>query len=346
MFIREKREEIENKEEDEKKEEEHKFAPLLNVEPCTVNHGYVIEIADGKSVEVDKNEAVIVCHEKVVEIPIKEGGILRVHGERTLGAAKALMNAKIDEPRISDIPVVELNKLTVKNCYLLPRIDDLFDQLQGACYFSKIDLRSGYHQLHVHEDDILKTAFRMRYGHFEFTVMLFGLTNAPAVFMDLMNQVCKPYLDKFVIVFIDDILIYSKTKEEHEVHLKLVLELLMCRCVGVGMVRDAGETSKEPDDHLDAASSLSGLGPSSSDSSLTEPVPSASNSSPSVSVSTIGSEVPQYLFHEGRVEDDVGDADKEGVSDSGEVESDGEVVECGEAILVSDASIGSDSSFE
>ncbi|GKA07158.1 putative reverse transcriptase domain-containing protein [Tanacetum coccineum] len=120
----------------------------------------------------------------------------------------------------------ELNKLTVKNHYPLPRIKDLFDQLQGARNFSKIDLRSGYHQLRVHEDDILKTAFRTRYEHFKFTVMPFGLTNAPTVFMDLMNRVCKPYLDKFVIVFIDDILIYSKTKEDHEVHLKLVLELL------------------------------------------------------------------------------------------------------------------------
>ncbi|GJS33294.1 putative reverse transcriptase domain-containing protein [Tanacetum coccineum] len=120
----------------------------------------------------------------------------------------------------------ELNKITIKNHYPLPRIDDLFDQLQGACYFSKIDLWSGYHQLRVHEDDILKTAFRKRYGHFKFTVMPFGLTNAPAVFMNLMNRVCKPYLDNFVIVFIDDILIYSKTKEEHEVYLKLVLELL------------------------------------------------------------------------------------------------------------------------
>ncbi|GJW04551.1 putative reverse transcriptase domain-containing protein [Tanacetum coccineum] len=120
----------------------------------------------------------------------------------------------------------ELNKLTVKNRYPVMRIDDLFDQLQGSSVYSKIDLQSGYHQLRVHEKDILKTTFRTRYGHYEFQVMPFGLTNAPAVFMDLMNRVCKPYLDKFVIVFIDDILIYSKNKEEHEEHLKLILELL------------------------------------------------------------------------------------------------------------------------
>ncbi|GJW55878.1 putative reverse transcriptase domain-containing protein [Tanacetum coccineum] len=120
----------------------------------------------------------------------------------------------------------ELNKLTVKNRYPLPRIDDLFDQLQGSSVYSKIDLRSGYHQLRVRDEDIPKTAFRTRYGHYEFQVMPFGLTNAPAVFMDLMNRVCRPYLDKFVIVFIDDILIYSKTKEEHDVHLRLILELL------------------------------------------------------------------------------------------------------------------------
>ncbi|GJT99034.1 putative reverse transcriptase domain-containing protein [Tanacetum coccineum] len=120
----------------------------------------------------------------------------------------------------------ELNQLTVKNRYPLPRIDDLFDQLQWSSVYSKIDLRSGYHQLRVREEDILKTAFRTCYGHYEFQVMPFGLTNAPVIFMDLMNRVCKPYLDKFVIVFIDDILIYSKNKQEHEEHLKQILELL------------------------------------------------------------------------------------------------------------------------
>nr|GEV22102.1 putative reverse transcriptase domain-containing protein [Tanacetum cinerariifolium] len=112
------------------------------------------------------------------------------------------------------------------NRYPLPRIDDLFDQLQGSSVYSKIDLRSGYHQLRVREEDTPKTAFKTRYGHYEFKVMPFGLTNAPAVFMDLMNRVCKPYLDKFVIVFIDDILIYSKDEKEHEEHLKAILELL------------------------------------------------------------------------------------------------------------------------
>ncbi|GKC39838.1 putative reverse transcriptase domain-containing protein [Tanacetum coccineum] len=114
----------------------------------------------------------------------------------------------------------------MKNRYPLPRIDDLFDQLQGSSVYSKIDLQSSYHQLMVHEEDIPKTAFMTRYGHYEFQVMPFGLTNAPAVFMDLMNRVCMSYLDKFVIIFIDDILIYSKNKEEHEGHLKLILELL------------------------------------------------------------------------------------------------------------------------
>ncbi|GKC94534.1 putative reverse transcriptase domain-containing protein [Tanacetum coccineum] len=114
----------------------------------------------------------------------------------------------------------------MKNRYPLPRIDDLFDQLQGLSVYSKIDLRSGYHQLRVRDEDILKTAFRMRYEHYEFQVMPFGLTNTHAVFMDLMNRMCKPYLDKFVIVFIDDILIYSRNKEEHADHLRIILELL------------------------------------------------------------------------------------------------------------------------
>ncbi|GKD44117.1 putative reverse transcriptase domain-containing protein, partial [Tanacetum coccineum] len=120
----------------------------------------------------------------------------------------------------------ELNKLTVNNRYPLPRIDNLFDQLQGSSIYSKIDLRSGYHQLRLRDQDIPKTVFRNRYGHYEFQVMPFGLTNALAVFMDLMNRVCKPYLDKFVIVFIDDILIYSKDEKEHEEHLKAILELI------------------------------------------------------------------------------------------------------------------------
>ncbi|GJT62018.1 hypothetical protein Tco_1005551, partial [Tanacetum coccineum] len=140
--------------------------------------------------------------------------------------ASVLFVKKKDESFRMCIDYRELNKLTVKNRYPLPRIDDLFDQLQGSSVYLKIDLRSGYHQLRVRKEDIPKTAFRTRYGHYEFQVMPFGLTNAPAVFMDLMNRVCKPYLDKFVIVFIDDILIYSKNKGEHEEHLKLNLELL------------------------------------------------------------------------------------------------------------------------
>ncbi|GJR34642.1 putative reverse transcriptase domain-containing protein [Tanacetum coccineum] len=318
------------------------------LEPNDLGFKYEIEIASGQLVEIDKvikgckleieghvfdidlipfghgsfdviigmdwlsnYKAEIICHEKVVRIPLPDGKVLRVLGERPEEKARFLMGVKKQEeivvvrdfpevfpddlsglPPIREIefrielipgatpvakspyrlapseleelsgqlkelqdkgfirpssspwgaPVLfvkkkdgsfrmcidyrELNKLTVKNRYPLPRIDDLFDQLQGSQFFSKIDLRSGYHQLRVHEDDIPKTVFRTRYGHFEFTVMPFGLTNAPAIFIDLMNRVCRPYLDKFVIVFIDDILIYSKTQEEHVEHLRLVLELL------------------------------------------------------------------------------------------------------------------------
>ncbi|GJT65005.1 putative nucleotidyltransferase, ribonuclease H [Tanacetum coccineum] len=328
------------------------FIPLLGLEPNELGFKYEIEIASGQLVEIDKvikgckleieghvfdidlipfghgsfdviigmdwlsnYKAEIIFHEKVVRIPLPDGKVLRVLGERPEEKARFLMGAKAGDKKQEEIVVVrdflevfpddlsglppireiefrieliprampvakspyrlapseleelsgqlkelqdkgfirpssspwgapvlfvkkndgsfrmcidyrELNKLTVKNRYPLPRIDDLFDQLQGSQFFSKIDLRSGYHQLRVHEDDIPKTAFRTRYGHFKFTVMPFGLTNAPAVFMDLMNRVCRPYLDKFVIVFIDDILIYSKTQEEHVEHLRLVLRLL------------------------------------------------------------------------------------------------------------------------
>ncbi|GJZ65731.1 putative reverse transcriptase domain-containing protein [Tanacetum coccineum] len=200
---------------------------------------------------LSKYHARIICDEKVVHIPI-DGETLIIRGDRT-----QVMKKKPAEKRLEDIPVIrefpevfpedlpglppvrqvefqidlipgaapELNKLTVKNRYPLPRINDLFDQLQGSSVYSKIDLRSGYHQLRVRDEDIPKTAFRTRYKHYEF-VMPFGLTNAPAVFMDLMNRVCKPYLDKFVIVFIDDILIYSCNEEEHANHLRIILKLL------------------------------------------------------------------------------------------------------------------------
>ena len=119
-----------------------------------------------------------------------------------------------------------LNQVTIKNKYPLPRIDALFDQLRGAKVFSKIDLNSGYHQIRIKEEDIEKTAFITRYGHYEYVVMSFGLTNAPSIFMEAMNKMLHEYLDDFVVVFIDDILIYSKSDEEHECHLSLVLDAL------------------------------------------------------------------------------------------------------------------------
>ncbi|GJW26734.1 putative reverse transcriptase domain-containing protein [Tanacetum coccineum] len=196
--------------------------------------------------------AVIVCDEKLVQIPYGDETLTFCGNESSNGRESRLtviscskaqeymakgcqvflaqISAKKEEDKserkqIEDVPIVR-DFPEVLNRYPLPRIDDLFDQLQGSSIYSKIDLRSGYHQLRVREQDIPKTAFRTRYGHYEFQVMPFGLTNAPAVFMDLMNRVCKPYLDKFVIVFIDDILIYSKDEREHEEHLKAILELL------------------------------------------------------------------------------------------------------------------------
>ncbi|GJR53812.1 putative reverse transcriptase domain-containing protein [Tanacetum coccineum] len=191
-----------------------------------------------------KHDAVIVCGEKVVRIPygnktlIVEGdkGVshvkviscikARVARTTTAEATSVLFVKKKDGSFRMYIDYRELNKLTVKNRIPLSRINDLFNQLQGSSVYSKIDLRSRYHQLRIKEEDIPITAFRTRYGHFEFQVIPFGLTNVPAMFMDLMNQVCNPYLDKFIIVFIDDILVYSKDEEEHKKHLKIILELL------------------------------------------------------------------------------------------------------------------------
>ena len=140
--------------------------------------------------------------------------------------APALFAKKKDKTLRLCIDYRQLNRVTIKNRYPLPRIDDLFDQLRGARVYSKIDLRTSYHQLRVRDTDIPKTMFRTRYGHFEFTVMPFGLTNAPAAFMDLMHSVFQPYLYQFAVVFVDDILIYSQSEWEHEYHLRIVLQLL------------------------------------------------------------------------------------------------------------------------
>ena len=140
--------------------------------------------------------------------------------------APVLFAKKKDKTLRLCIDYRQLNRVTIKNRYPLPRINDLFDQLKGARVYSKIDLRTGYHQLRVREMDIPKTTFRTLYGHFEFMVMPFGLTNALAAFMDLMHRVFQPYLDQFVVVFVDDILIYSQSEKEHEDHLRVVLQLL------------------------------------------------------------------------------------------------------------------------
>ncbi|GJX28859.1 putative reverse transcriptase domain-containing protein [Tanacetum coccineum] len=206
---------------------------------------------------LSKYNVVIVCDEKIIRIPFGNE-ILIVCGDESnkghesrLNIISCTKNSKVFAERMScAAPVArapnqlapsEMKELSNQLQELFDKgfikpssspwgapvfIDDLFDQFQGSSVYSKIDLRLSYHQLRVREEDIPNTAFRTRYGHYEFQVMPFGLTNAPAVFMDLMNRVCKPYLDKFVIVFIDDILIYSKNKQEHEEHLKLILELL------------------------------------------------------------------------------------------------------------------------
>nr|GFB33096.1 putative reverse transcriptase domain-containing protein [Tanacetum cinerariifolium] len=230
------------------------FTPFIDISPTSLNTSYEVELTDGKVVSTNTvlRGCTLALYDHRFKIDLlltRLGSFDVIIGMDWLSYHRAVVDYDLSglppvreiEFRIDLIPgalpvvkspyrlapsEMELNKLTIKNRYPLPRIDDLFDQLQGACCFSKIDLRSGYHQLRVRDEDIPKTAFRTRYGHFEFTVMPFGLTNAPTIFMDLMNRVCNPYLDKFVIVFIDDILIYSKSEEEHEVHLKTILDLL------------------------------------------------------------------------------------------------------------------------
>nr|GEV54564.1 putative reverse transcriptase domain-containing protein [Tanacetum cinerariifolium] len=203
------------------------FSALLDVAPSTLDTSYALELVDGRISETN-----VVLRGSPAEMQelstqlqeLSDRGFIRPSSS-PWGAPVLFVKKKDGSFRMC-IDYRELNKLTVKNRYPLLRIDDLFDQLQGLRVYSKIDLRSGYHQLRVPEEDISKTAFRTRYGHYEFYVMPFGLTNVQAVFMDLMNRLCKPYLNRFVIVFIDDILIYSKSRKEHKGHLKLIMRLL------------------------------------------------------------------------------------------------------------------------
>nr|GEW37783.1 reverse transcriptase domain-containing protein [Tanacetum cinerariifolium] len=214
------------------------FSSLINIIPTTLSHGYDVELADGRIVLV--NTLIRGCtlnilnhsfnidlmpvdmesnnkHEsrlKIISCTKKQKYLLKGCHVFLAHVTAKKAEDKSDEKRFEDVPIVRY----------FPRIYP--EDLSGSSVYSKIDLRSVYHQLRVREEDIPKTAFRTRYGHYEFQVMPFGLTNAPAVFMDIINRVCKPYLDKFVIVFIDDILIYSKRKQEHEEQLKLILELL------------------------------------------------------------------------------------------------------------------------
>ena len=185
---------------------------------------FVIELHHGTSpISMTQHRMVPVeSHELKVQIQgLLDKGFIRP--STSPWGAPVLFDKKKDKTLLLFIDYRQLNRVTIKNKYPLLRIDDLFDQLRGARVYSKIDLRTGYHQIRVRETGIPKTAFRTRYGHFEFTLMPFGFTNAPAAFMDLMNRVFHPYLDWFVVVFVDDIFIYSKKEKDHEDHLRVVL---------------------------------------------------------------------------------------------------------------------------
>jgi hypothetical protein len=186
-------------------------------------------IANGVKVnqmDVVQGFEVLVVNEFIDVFPeeLQEKGF--IHPCLSPWGAPVIFDPKKDGTQRLGMDFHALNEVTIKNKYPLPRIDDLFDQLRGACVFSKIDLRSGYHQLKIRECDMPKTTFVLWYGLYEYTVMSFGLTNAPAYFMYLMDKVFMEYLDKFVVVFNDDILVYSRSEEEHDDHLHLVLQKL------------------------------------------------------------------------------------------------------------------------
>ncbi|GJS95409.1 putative reverse transcriptase domain-containing protein [Tanacetum coccineum] len=229
-----------------------RFSSMLDIDLVKIESCFEGRVADGKVMPIElrtldviigidwlvKHDAVIIYGEKVIHIPYGNETLTveSDKGESTyigkdvpsiLDCSQGMFPDELPETTtVAEASRFRIDMLTIKNRYPLLRIDDLFDQLQGSSVYSKIDLRSGYHQLRIKEEDIPITAFRTQYGHLEFQVMPFGLTNVPAVFMDLMYRVCKPYLDKFVIMFIDDILVYSKDKEELGKHLKIILELL------------------------------------------------------------------------------------------------------------------------
>nr|GEX75846.1 putative reverse transcriptase domain-containing protein [Tanacetum cinerariifolium] len=194
----------------------------IAITPTTLDHYYDVELANGRIISFPEDFSGLLPTRQVEFQSDLIPGVAPIARAPYRFAPSEMKELSEQLQELSDKGFIR----PIKNHYPLSRIDDLFDQLQGSGVYLKIDLRSGYHRLGVQEQDILKTAFRTRYGHYEFQVMPFGLNNAPVVFMDLMNRVCKPYLENFVVVFIDDILIYSKDEKEHEEHLKAILELL------------------------------------------------------------------------------------------------------------------------